>query len=208
MKTQLFIENFEIELNEGVQFLLNKEFEDLSNPTDIINDWSKTVSIPFTENNNKIFGYIYNQNRVIVSDGTDTGYTKMGIYFDPTKKLDFRLVYDNFVLMEGYAKMIDIKMTDYTGTYNITLNGQLGKIFQELKKITFDTTTEDTKYLIHGEDYIEEYIDRNLVYNNWTSQGQTNANLMKKDNPNYNINDILGWAPNNSFSEGFDYKSY
>ena len=207
MKTQLFIENFEIELNDNVQFLLNKEFEHLSNPTDIINDWSKTVQIPFTEKNNKIFGYIYNPNRVIVSDGTDTGYTKMGIYFDPTKKLDFRLVYDSFVLMEGYAKMIDIKMTDYTGTYNITLNGQLGKIFQELKKITFDTTTEDTKYLIHGEDYVDEYIDRNLVYNSWTSQGQTNANLMKKDNPNYNINDILGWAPNNSFSEGFDYKS-
>lgn len=207
MRTQLFIENFEIELNEGVQFLLNKEFEHLSNPTDIINDWSKTVSIPFTEKNNKIFGYIYNPNRVIVSDGTDTGYTKMGIYFDPTKKLDFRLVYDNFVLMVGYAKMLDVKMTNYTGTYNITLNGQLGKIFQELKRITFDTTTEDTDYLIHGEDYVEEYIDRNLVYNNWTSPGQTHINLMKKDNIYYNINDILGWAPNNSFSEGFEYKS-
>lgn len=207
MKTQLFIENFEIELNDNVQFLLNKEFEHLSNPTDIINDWSKTVQIPFTEKNNKIFGYIYNPNRVIVSDGTDTGYTKMGIYFDPTKKLDFRLVYDSFVLMEGYAKMIDIKMTDYTGTYNITLNGQLGKIFQELKKITFDTTTEDTDYLIHGEDYVDEYIDRNLVYNSWTGQGQTHTNLMKKDNIYYNVNDIIGWAPNNSFSEGFDYKS-
>lgn len=208
MKTQLFIENFEIELNDNVQFLLNKEFEHLSNPTDIINDWSKTVQIPFTEKNNKIFGYIYNLNRVIVSDGTETGYTKMGIYFDPTKKLDFRLVYDSFVLMEGYAKMIDIKMTEYTGTYNITLNGQLGKIFQELKKITFDTTTEDTDYLIHGEDYVDEYIDRNLVYNSWTSQGQTHTNLMKKDNIYYNVNDIIGWAPNNSFSEGFDYKSY
>ena len=208
MKTQLFIENFEIELNDNVQFLLNKEFEHLSNPTDIINDWSKTVSIPFTEKNNKIFGYIYNPNRLIFSDGTDTGYTKMGIYFDPTKKLDFRLVYDSFVLMEGYAKMIDIKMTDYTGTYNITLNGQLGKIFQELKKITFDTTTEDTDYLIHGEDYVDEYIDRNLVYNSWTGQGQTHTNLMKKDNIYYNVNDIIGWAPNNSFSEGFDYKSY
>lgn len=208
MKTQLFIENYEIELNEGVQFLLNKEFEHLSNPTDIINDWSKTVSIPFTEKNNKIFGCIYNPSRIIVSDGTETGYTKMGIYFDPTKKLDFRLVYDSFVLMEGYAKMIDIKVTDYTGTYNITLNGQLGKIFQELKKITFDTTTEDADYLIHGEDYVDTYIDRNLVYNNWTSPGQTHINLMKKDNIYYNINDILGWAPNNSFSEGFDYKSY
>lgn len=208
MRTQLFIENFEIELNEGVQFLLNKEFEHLSNPTDIINDWSKTVSIPFTEKNNKIFGYIYNPNRVIVSDGTETSYTKMGIYFDPTKKLDFRLVYNNFVLMEGYAKMLDIKMANYTGTYNITLNGQLGKIFQELKKITFDTTTEDTNYLIHGEDYVEEYIDRNLVYNSWTGQGQTHTNLMKKDNVYYNVNDIIGWAPNNSFSEGFDYKSF
>lgn len=208
MRTQLFIQNYEIELNEGVQFLLNKEFEDLSNPTDIINDWSKTVSIPFTEKNNKIFGYIYNPDRVIVSDGTETSYTRMGIYFDPTKKLDFRLVYDSFVLMEGYAKMIDIKMTDYSGTYNITLNGQLGKIFQELKKITFDTTTEDTDYLIHGEDYVEEYIDRNLIYNSWTTFGQRTMQLLKKTDQNYRLTDILGWAPNNSFSEGFDYKSY
>lgn len=207
MRTQLFIENYEIELNEGVQFLLNKEFEHLSNPTDIINDWSKTVSIPFTEKNNKIFGYIYNPSRVIVSDGTETSYTKMGIYFDPTKKLDFKLVYNNFVLMEGYAKMLDIKMTNYTGTYNITLNGQLGKIFQELKKITFDTTTEDIDYLIDGSKYVDEYIDRNLIYTNWTSQGQTHINLMTKDDIYYNINDILGWAPNNSFSEGFDYKT-
>ena len=208
MKTQLFIENYEIELNEGVQFLLNKEFEHLSNPTDIINDWSKTVSIPFTEKNNKIFGCIYNPSRIIVSDGTETGYTKMGIYFDPTKKLDFRLVYDSFVLMEGYAKMIDIKVTDYTGTYNITLNGQLGKIFQELKKITFDTTTEDADYLIHGEDYVDTYIGRSLIFDSWNYLGQNNMKLLKKTETGYNINDILGWAPNNAFSEGFDYKTY
>jgi hypothetical protein len=123
MRTQLFIENYEIELNEGVQFLLNKQFEELSNPTIIINDWSKTVSIPFTEKNNKIFGYIYNPNRVIVSDGTETGYTRMGIYFDPTKKLDFRLVYDSFILMTGYAKMNEIKYINSKGTYAITLFG-------------------------------------------------------------------------------------
>ena len=170
MRTQLFIENYEIELNEGVQFLLNKEFEHLSNPTDIINDWSKTVSIPFTEKNNKIFGYIYNPSRVIVSDGTETSYTKMGIYFDPTKKLDFKLVYNNFVLMEGYAKMLDIKMTDYTGTYNITLNGQLVKIFQELKKITFDTTTVDTKYLIAGLTGLEPVtlVSKTKMFNHYT----------------------------------------
>ena len=32
--------------------------------------------------------------------------------------------------------------------------------------------------------------------------------LLKKTEEGYNINDILGWAPNNSYSEGFDYKTF
>ena len=171
MKTQLFIENFEIELNEGVQFLLNKQFEDLSNPTEIINDWSKTVEIPFTEANNRIFGYIYNPSRVIVSDGSETGYKRMNIYFDPTKKLNFRLVYNSFVLMEGYAKMNDVKIVANKGTYNITLYGTLGKVFYEMKKITFDLNSENTDYIINGSQYVNEYINKDLVYSSWTSSG-------------------------------------
>lgn len=48
MNTKLYIENQEIELKDEVQFLLNKQFEDITNPTVIINDWSKTVEIPST----------------------------------------------------------------------------------------------------------------------------------------------------------------
>ena len=62
---RLFIEDKEVELNESVQVAITKQFEDLSNPTTIINDWSKTVSIPFTQNNHKLFGHIYNPDRVI-----------------------------------------------------------------------------------------------------------------------------------------------
>ena len=40
--------------------------------------------------------------------------------------------------MQGYAKNIDVvKEANGTGKYNITLNGELGKVFQEMKKITF-----------------------------------------------------------------------
>ena len=100
--TRLFIENKEIELDESVQFAITKQFEDLSNPTNIINDWSKTVSIPFTANNNAIFGHIYNPDRLIVVGNSDT---LTGIYFDPSKKLDMRLQDGDNVLMTGYAKM-------------------------------------------------------------------------------------------------------
>ena len=218
--TRLFIENKEIELDESVQFAITKQFEDLSNPTNIINDWSKTVSIPFTANNNAIFGHIYNPDRLIVVGTSDT---LTGIYFDPLKKLNMRLQYGDNVLMTGYAKMNEIKQSKGKGTYEITLFGQLGKVLQEMSKITFDTTTNDTKYLIDGSKYLEEYINKELVYNSWNSTGQSQFKLqekwyyvinpqtgesVKKPNLAYKVTDIIGFAPNNAFDNGFDYKTY
>ena len=217
MNTRLFIENNEIELDETVQFAITKQFEDLSNPTTIINDWSKTVSIPFTARNNSIFGHIYNPDKLTVEGGSNQALT--GIYFNPYKKLDMRLQYGDDVLMTGYAKMNEVKESNGKGTYEITLFGELGKVFQEMQKITFDTTTDDTDYLIHGEDYVEEFINKDLVAASWNSEGQTQSKLFPKwyvptgsdtpvKHPAYKVTDIIGFAPNNSFSEGFDYKTF
>lgn len=204
---RLYIEGQEIELDKTVQFAITKQFEELSNPTVIINDWSKTVSIPFTLRNHQIFGHIYSPDKAIV--GT-TGNSYIGINFDPLRKLDFRLEWDNAILMTGYAKMIDIKRSKGTGTYNITLNGQLGKIFQEMKKITFDIEAPESedKYIIRGAQYVNTAIDKDLVYDSWRSAGQVNSILNKSGDSRYNINDIIGFAPNNSFCEDFDYKTY
>lgn len=206
MNTRLFIQNREIELDETVQFAITKQFEDLSNPTTIINDWSKTVSIPFTARNNAIFGHIYNPDKLTVEGGSNQTLT--GIYFNPYKKLDMRLQWGDDVLMVGYAKMNEVKQNNGKGTYELTLFGELGKVFQEMKKITFDTTTNDTDYLIHGEDYVEEFINKELVTASWNSEGQNNADLKKKTDSDYSVTDIIGFAPNNAISEGFDYKTF
>lgn len=203
--TRLFIENREIELDESVQFAITKQFEDLSNPTTIINDWSKTVSIPFTARNNEIFGHIYNPDKLTVEGSANQALT--GIYFNPYKKLDMRLQWGDDVLMVGYAKMNEVKQNNGKGTYELTLFGQLGKVFQEMQKITFDTTTDDTDYLIHGEEYVDETIDRNLVYESWNSSGQYYDDLKKKTDSGYHVTDIIGFAPNNSYSQNFDYKT-
>ena len=70
MRAQLFICGQEVELDKSVQFLLNKQFDDINDPTAIINTWSKTVSIPFTEKNNQLFGYIYKPERLIATGGS------------------------------------------------------------------------------------------------------------------------------------------
>ena len=203
--TRLFIQNQEVELDKSVQFAITKQFEDLSNPTTIINDWSKTVSIPFTQKNNNLFGNIYKTDRVIVSDGTDKN---TGIYFNPTLKMDFRLQDGDNVIMTGYAKMNEIKQKDGKGTYEITLFGELGKVLSEMKKITFDTSTDDVTYLIDGSEYVAENINAQLVFSAWNASGQTQSKLYSKDSPQYKVTDIIGFAPNNSYSECFKYDTY
>lgn len=199
---RLFIENREIELTEDVQFAITKQFEDLSNPTSIINDWSKTVSIPFSVNNNDVFGHIYNPNRIISSlRGQEVAL--VGIYFDPLKKLDFRLEWDNDIVMTGYAKMNQVKQTNGKGTYEITLFGQLGKIFQDLSKITFNVNDENLDYIIDGTKYVDTTINKSLIVSSWNSSGQSTYSLNGSG-----ITDIIGFAPNNTYYDEFDCGTY
>lgn len=198
---RLFIENHEIELSKGVQISLNKQFEDINNPTTIINDWSRTVSIPFSQTNNKIFGYIFCPDRLVADGGT------IGLYFNPYKKLNFRLEVNQDVLMVGYAKLNEVKTNKGSGTYEVTLFGELGKVFQQMKQITFDTTSSNSDFIIHGDKYISEYIDKNLVKQSWDSTGQTHEELLASGDTGYSFTDIIGFAPNNAFSEDFEYDS-
>ena len=200
---RLFLENHEVELDKNVQFAITKQFEDVTSPADIKNDWSKTVEIPFTQHNNKIFGMLFSTDRLIV----DGNSKLMGVYFNPYKKVDFRLQWGSAIIMQGYAKNINVVKTATGGHYNITLNGELGKIFQEMKKITFDNNTEDTKYLIDGSKYANGLVNKELVKQCFETE-QNTLELYTNEDAEYSITDILGFVPNNSFVKGFDYKSY
>ena len=199
---KLFIEGEELVLNEDVQVAITKQFEDVSNPTTVINDWSKTVNIPMCSTNNKIFGHLYDPKKAIVAS-SDPNQKLTGVYFDPTKKLSFRLEYGSAVVMVGYAKMNSVTRQRGKGTYNLTLNGELGKVFQELQKITFNTNDENSDYIIDGGQYVSGNINKTLVASSWNSDGQTHTGL-----DGATITDIIGFAPNNSYYEEFDPKSY
>lgn len=194
--TRLFIENREVELDKSVQFAITKQFEDLSNPTAIINDWSKTVSIPFTQKNSELFGHIYNPDRLIVA-----GSGSVGIYFDPTKRLNFRLQDGDNVLMTGYAKMNEVKRNNGKGTYEITLFGELGRVFREFKKISpILSQVDDNKYYV-GDAFPQQLINKDLIYNCWNKDSLNLTKPISKAN----ITDIIGFAPTDiGLSNNFD----
>ena len=176
---RLFLENQEIELSEQSIIAITRQFEEITNPTIICNDWSKTIQIPFTTKNNRIFGLLYNPDRLTQA----SDISQIGMYFDPYRKIEFRLEYQDSVIMTGYAKNIYSTQTNGVGYYSITLNGELGKVFQEMKRITFEPAEEETKYLLDSSPYYCEQIDASLIYDCWqnTANNSTFNNANKQE---------------------------
>lgn len=201
INTRLLIENQEIELTKPINFAINRSYIDLQNPIDVINDWSKTVSIPATANNNKLFGHIFRPDMVTEMAGSST----IGVHFDPNKKLDMKLIHNDDLVMHGYAKLSDIKKTNGEVTYQLNLFGELGKLFSEAKKITFYPAVEEQGYYIDGTQYFNQYINRMYIHDDWTAEwGDSWLYPVTNCSPHH----IVGFTPLNSFSSEFDYGSY
>lgn len=120
---ELYLENDLLELDDNVQIPITKQFEDLTNPTAVKNSFSKTVKIPSTPNNDKIFTYIWRLDHVIST-------------FDPSKRVPFTLVSNSSVFQEGYLKLnnIDFGNDGRPTYYNVNLIGGLGDFFYELSQ--------------------------------------------------------------------------
>lgn len=198
---RLFVENREVDLADSIDYTINKQFTDVSNPTDIINDWSKTIVIPRTNNNEKIFGDLYNPQRAILS-----GANNVGLYFDPYKKFNFRLQDGESTIMVGYGKVNSCT----SNGIDVTLNGELGKIIQELKKLTFNskeyTDESDKKYYIDTNTYVNGIINKEFIYNDFTT-GKDYTDLIDSNGNVCDIHKIIGFLPNNAYMDGFDYKT-
>lgn len=198
---RLFINEEEIELNERSIFAITKEYENLADPTTISNDWTKTVEIPATQHNTKVFGHIFRADRVDTNGACSTG-----LYFNAHKKLDARIQYGADILFTGYAKMSSIKRKNGNITYNINLFGMLGKVFDIMSKITFyQTENEEEAYYIDGSQYVNEVISKDLVKSFWDADQSMSYNVsLDQAQPT----DIIGFTPLNSLYPDFSAETY
>lgn len=130
MKSELYLCGKLIDMTDVISFPLNKTFENMSNPTDIINEWSKSIKIPVTKANNEILANAFRLDRTVLAKYGPQ--ENIGRYLDPTKKIPFSLLNNGDLLIKGYAKL---SLTDYSlkdKFYTINLYGELGDLFQKM----------------------------------------------------------------------------
>lgn len=134
----LFIDNKEVLFSEPPSILFTFQRVDYTNPTAIKNNFTKTVTVEGTPDNNKVFGEIWKLDR-----------TQGDELFNPSKRVPFELYENGGLLETGYAKLDNIVRDGYKVSYEITLYGGLGDFFYGLSYgfdyDRYDDTVEQDK---------------------------------------------------------------
>lgn len=209
MNIQLYFENTEVELNDSISFPLNKSFENLWNPTDIIIPYSKSINIPASKANNILMANAYRLDRKFaINEGENPN---IGMYLDPLKRIPMKLVHNGTLLLDGYAKYTSATMNDKETYYTFNLYGSLGDVFQKLLDCVFDEnklTDEQKAEPDGGAKYIiqtpwdKELIDKEFVYNSWKSYDRS---TLSNSSPYKHI----GMAPaNRGLYDNFNSDTY
>lgn len=173
MNIQLFLEGQEVELNKNVSFPLNKSFNNLWNPTDIIVEYSKSINIPATKSNNRLMANAYRIDRQFIINEDNPN---IGMFLDPLKRIPMKLMYNGNILLDGYAKYTSATVNSKETYYTFNLYGALGDVFQSLMDCVVDEnklTDEQKNEPDGGKKYVidcpwERYIiNKDFVKNSW-----------------------------------------
>lgn len=149
----VLINNQRIDLSEDFGILINKEIADIREPEKRSSDWTKTISIPGTKTNNKIFGHIFEIEHTVLSD------TQFNTNFNPNKKADAVVLADGLEQIRGFIRLLKISVTDQADIiYECSIHGQTAELFT--------TISEKNLYELDFSEYNHD-LTINNVKNSW-----------------------------------------
>lgn len=122
MKQELWINGLKADIKDDSLILFTFQQSDYSNPTAIKNSYTKSVTLPGTPNNNKIFNDIYRFD-----------YNQAGNTFNPSKRAQFNIYSNGTLLESGYVKLSKITGDGDYHEYQINLYGGIGDFMYSLQ---------------------------------------------------------------------------
>jgi len=116
-----------VDLYDNVSIPLNYTILDVREPEKRKTNWSKTITIPGTKNNNRIFDHVYE----LSADGWITiGNTSVYEGFNPNLRLECVLNNDGVQVMKGNLQLKRISRDVYGNIeYEIAISGDLTSLF-------------------------------------------------------------------------------
>lgn len=187
---ELYIGDSRVELSDTPEILYTYLADDLNNPTVVKNSFSKTVTLPGSATNSRVFGQYWSLERRTMGTGPDAG-----VYFNASRKVPFQLYKDGVLYEQGYVRLDEVRL-DPT-EYDITLFGGLGDFFYNLS--TDDNGNElKLSDLTFKIDDLGFEMNADSVISAW-------ASLSSTEQPANNKWKVINFAPcYNGYPDDFD----
>ncbi len=152
---ELFVEKQRIDINESFSTLLTMAIDDIKDFGAKNTTFSKTIILPGTKNNNKIFGNIFEVN---VRSAYDPASDNIGNNFNPAVAADAIIFADNMQVFKGIFRVLEIIVEDGFIEYECAVFGELGGFVSALanKKIE---DLDSVNYVHNNSLYIGNHID-------------------------------------------------
>lgn len=124
---ELYINNQPIGLSDDFELRINKTIADIRNPETRSADFTRTLTIPGTSENNKVFHFIFD----VANDITGSG--QFNPDFDPNKKADCVVLVDGMPQIEGFIRLTEVVNNNGRIEYNCTIHGESANLFTDLE---------------------------------------------------------------------------
>lgn len=118
---EMYLNDNLVDLTGVTSVEYTKNFEEISDPTKIKTEWTKTINLPRTSQNDIVFNNIF---RV---DNTS-------LDFNPLHKIDLKMYHNSDLFIVGYAKLSSVTKL----SYEVNLNSSVANTINELNKLTVD----------------------------------------------------------------------
>lgn len=109
MNTELYIEGRRLDITTEISALLNFAIDDIKDFSARSTTWSRTIVLPGTANNNKLFGHIF---QVGQANTYNSGQQNVGFNFNAAKSAPCILFQDQIQTFKGVLRLLQVNYYD------------------------------------------------------------------------------------------------
>ncbi len=163
MIAEIFVEGVKLDLDDSFGAELNYAVDDIKDFASRDTNYSKTITIPGSASNNKVFGHIYefgsSNHYGINMDDVNVGYN-----FNPSKQAGCQIFINKIQVFKGVIRLMEIKVENGIPEYECSVFGELGGFVNQIGKLLNNKTLVED--LSKFGDYDENW-DENVVTASW-----------------------------------------
>ena len=138
MRTQIFVEGFELDLTNDIACEISYVIDDVKDFGSKNTSYSKTIVIQGTQKNNKIFNHISELGRFIAIENVNTQAPNVNENYTAAVGSNCIILVDNIQIFKGKLRVMEVVKYANHVEYECAVFGELGGFYYELSKAVTD----------------------------------------------------------------------